>query len=67
MEGSLVRGHFGMNDHAALKMGAKIYGGTTIGPHCKVGGEVSNSVFKPILTRDMMGLLATRLLENGAI
>ena len=26
-------------------MGAKIYGPTTIGPHCKVGGEVNNSVF----------------------
>ena len=25
-------------------MGAKIYGATTIGPHCKVGGEVSNSI-----------------------
>ena len=25
-------------------MGAKIYGASTIGPHCKVGGEVSNSV-----------------------
>ena len=25
-------------------MGAKIYGSTTVGPHCKVGGEVNNSV-----------------------
>jgi UDP-N-acetylglucosamine diphosphorylase/glucosamine-1-phosphate N-acetyltransferase len=27
-----------------LKMGAKIYGATTLGPHCKVGGEVNNAV-----------------------
>ena len=25
-------------------MSAKIYGGTTVGPHSKVGGEVNNSV-----------------------
>jgi UDP-N-acetylglucosamine diphosphorylase/glucosamine-1-phosphate N-acetyltransferase len=26
-------------------MGAKVYGATTLGPYCKVGGEVHNSVF----------------------
>jgi len=45
MEGAMIRGPFGLGDHATVKMGAKIYGGTTIGPHCKVGGEISNSVF----------------------
>ena len=45
MEGSIVRGPFAMLDDSLLKMGAKIYGGTTLGPYCKVGGEVSNSVF----------------------
>ncbi|PHR70592.1 MAG: glucose-1-phosphate thymidylyltransferase [Lutibacter sp.] len=44
MEGSSVRGPFALCDNSTLKMGAKIYGGTTIGPHCKVGGEVNNSV-----------------------
>lgn len=45
MEGSLLRGPIGLCDHSTFKMGAKIYGATTVGPHCKVGGEVSNSVF----------------------
>lgn len=45
MEGSLIRGPFALGENAVLKMGAKIYGATTIGPGCKVGGEVSNSVF----------------------
>ena len=45
MEGCIIRGPFALNDGAVLKMGAKIYGATTIGPGCKVGGEVSNSVF----------------------
>ena len=44
MEGALIRGPFALCEQATVKMGAKIYTGTTIGPHCKVGGEVSNSV-----------------------
>ena len=44
MEGSMVRGGLVLGEHSALKMGAKIYGPSTFGPHCKVGGEVSNSV-----------------------
>ena len=44
MEGSFVRGPFALCEHSTLKMGAKIYSATTIGPHCKVGGEVNNSV-----------------------
>ncbi len=45
MEGALLRGSLAICDHAVIKMGAKVYGGTTIGPWCKVGGEVQNVVF----------------------
>jgi UDP-N-acetylglucosamine diphosphorylase/glucosamine-1-phosphate N-acetyltransferase len=44
MEGCLVRGSLALCENAVLKMGAKIYGATTVGPSCKVGGEVGNSV-----------------------
>jgi len=44
MEGSIVRGPFALCDSSILKLGAKIYGPTTIGPNSKVGGEVNNSV-----------------------
>ncbi len=44
MEGCMIRGPFALGEHAVLKMGSKIYGPTTIGPECKVGGEVNNSV-----------------------
>jgi UDP-N-acetylglucosamine diphosphorylase/glucosamine-1-phosphate N-acetyltransferase len=44
MEGSIIRGPFYLGEHATLKLGTKIYGATTIGKECKVGGEVSNSV-----------------------
>lgn len=44
MEGCTIRAPFALCEHSTLKMQTKIYGDTTIGPHCKVGGEVSNSV-----------------------
>lgn len=45
MEGCMIRGPLAMGEHSVLKMGSKIYGATTIGPGCKVGGEVNNAVF----------------------
>ena len=45
MEGSFVRGPFALCEGSVLKMGAKIYGSTTVGPYSKIGGEVNNSVF----------------------
>ena len=44
MEGCLIRGPFAMCEGSILKMGAKIYGATTIGPYCAAGGEIKNSV-----------------------
>ena len=45
MEGSMIRGPFALCEGGVIKMGAKIYESTTIGPYCKVGGEISNVVF----------------------
>lgn len=44
LEGVAIRNGLALGEHSTLKMGAKIYGATTVGPHCKVGGEVQNSV-----------------------
>ncbi len=44
MEGAIIRGSLAMCEHSVIKMGAKIYGPTTLGPYSKVGGEVNNSV-----------------------
>ena len=44
MEGCAVRGPFALCESSILKMGAKIYSNTTVGPHSRVGGEVNNSV-----------------------
>jgi len=43
--GSILRGPVAICEDATLKMGSKIYENTTIGPVCKVGGEVTNCIF----------------------
>ena len=61
MEGSLVRGPFALCENATLKMGAKIYTGTTIGPYCKIGGEVSNSIFHGFSNKGHDGFLGNSI------
>ena len=43
-EGSHIRGSFALCENSQVKMGTKIYGQTTIGPFCRVGGEINNAV-----------------------
>lgn len=43
-EGSLIKGTFALCDGSLLNLGCKMRGDTTVGPMCKIGGEVSNSV-----------------------
>jgi len=62
MEGSMIRGPFALCEHATVKMGAKIYGGTTIGPYCKIGGEVSNSVLFAYSSKGHDGFLGNAVL-----
>ncbi len=44
MEGATIRGPFALCEGAVVKMGARIYGATTIGPYSIAGGEIKNSV-----------------------
>lgn len=62
MEACAVRGPFALCDHAVLKMGAKIYSNTTIGPHCRVGGEVNNSVLFGYSNKGHDGFLGNSVL-----
>jgi len=43
-EGCFIRGPFSLGEGGRLKMGAKIYGGTTIGPYCMATGEIKNAI-----------------------
>lgn len=62
MEGSLVRGPFALCYNSTLKLGSKIYGPTTIGPHSKVGGEVNNSVIFGFSNKGHDGFLGNSVL-----
>lgn len=44
MEGCNLRGPIALCEESKFNLGAKIYGATTVGPHCKVGGEVNNII-----------------------
>lgn len=44
MPGCLIEGPLALCEGSLVKMGAKIYGGNTFGPYCKVAGEVENTV-----------------------
>jgi len=62
MEGSLIRGPFALCEQAEVKMGAKIYGPTTIGPNSKVGGEINNSVIFGFSNKGHDGFLGNSVL-----
>jgi UDP-N-acetylglucosamine diphosphorylase/glucosamine-1-phosphate N-acetyltransferase len=44
MEGSVIRGPVAICEGACVKMGARVYGASTIGPYSVAGGEIKNSV-----------------------
>ena len=62
LENSAIKGPFAMCENAVLKMGAKIYGGTTLGPYCKVGGEVNNAVLFGYTSKGHDGYLGNSVL-----
>ena len=61
-EGSLIRGGFALCEKAVVKMGAKIYGPTTIGPYSKVCGEINNSVIFGYSSKGHDGYLGNSVL-----
>lgn len=62
MEGSVIRGPFALCEEAQVKLATKIYGATTVGPHCRVGGEVSNSVMFGYSNKGHDGFLGNSVL-----
>lgn len=62
MEGSIIRGPFALCEGAQVKLGTKIYGATTVGPECRVGGEVNNSVMFGYSNKGHDGFLGNSVL-----
>ncbi len=61
-EGSCVRGPFALGEGSFLNMGSKIRPDTTIGPYCKIGGEVSNSVIFGYSNKSHEGFIGNSVL-----
>jgi len=61
-EGNLIRGGFALCEKAVVKMGARIYGPTTVGPYSKVCGEISNTVIFGYSSKGHEGYLGNSVL-----
>ena len=62
MEGSLIRGPFALGENSTLKLGSKIYWGTTRGPYSSIGGEVKNSIVQGYSNKSHVGFLGNSLI-----
>ncbi len=62
MEGSVIRGPFALCEGAQVKLAAKVYGATTVGPHSRIGGEVNNSVLFGYSNKGHDGFLGNSVL-----
>ena len=62
MEGAIVRGPLALCEGSKIKLGAKFYGGNTIGPHSKVGGEVNNAVILGYTNKSHDGYLGNSVI-----
>lgn len=62
MEGSCLRGPVAILDHSTVNMLTRIYGATTIGRHCKVGGEINNIVMHDYTNKAHDGFLGNAVI-----
>ncbi|MCF6222368.1 MAG: GlmU family protein [Flavobacteriaceae bacterium] len=62
MEGSMIRGPFAMGAHSVVKMGTKVYSNTTLGPKCKIGGEVNNAILSGYCSKGHEGYLGNAVI-----
>ncbi|MFZ5970852.1 MAG: GlmU family protein [Bacteroidota bacterium] len=61
-EGAVIRGPFSLGEESVINMGGKMRGDTTIGPYCKVGGEISNAVIFGYSNKGHDGFLGNSVL-----
>jgi UDP-N-acetylglucosamine diphosphorylase / glucose-1-phosphate thymidylyltransferase / UDP-N-acetylgalactosamine diphosphorylase / glucosamine-1-phosphate N-acetyltransferase / galactosamine-1-phosphate N-acetyltransferase len=57
MPQAVVMGPAYIGPNARVKVAAKIYGSTTVGPWCKVGGEVEGSIFHSYASKQHDGFV----------
>lgn len=64
MEGCMIRGPFSLGEQAVLKMGAKIYGPTTLGPGCTGAGEIKHTVMQSYSNKGHDGYLGNSVIGS---
>ncbi|MBD3347691.1 MAG: hypothetical protein GF400_00665, partial [Candidatus Eisenbacteria bacterium] len=64
MANSCIRGPACIGDGSLVRAGTRIYGGTSIGPVCKVGGEVSAAVIQSHSNKQHGGYLGRSYLGS---
>lgn len=62
--GTLIQGPTAILDHSVTNLGSKIRPYTTIAPHCKVGGEISNSIFYPYSNKGHDGYAGSSIIGS---
>lgn len=58
MDEAVVRGPAAIGEGTTVRIAARVYGNTSIGPHCKVGGEITDSVMLGYSNKPNDGFLA---------
>ena len=61
-EGAIIKGPLALGEGAHVNAGAKLRGDNTIGPHCKVGGEVGNSILMGFSNKGHDGYLGNSVI-----
>lgn len=62
MDGAILRGPIFIDEGSIVKMGATIYGGTSIGKNCVVGGEIKNSIINNFSNKVHHGYLGDSII-----
>lgn len=62
MDGAILRGPIFIDEGSIVKMGATIYGGTSIGKNCVVGGEIKNSIINNFSNKAHHGYLGDSII-----
>ena len=64
MANSVINGPAYIGRKSTIRAGAKIYGNTSVGPHCKVGGEVEGSIIHSYANKQHDGFLGHSYLAS---
>lgn len=62
MEGCHLRGPVALCEHSQTNMGTLVYGATTLGPYCKVGGELNNVMMQGYANKAHDGFLGNAVI-----